>query len=67
LVEFFNLIKFKFLFALSFLDFNDLEKHTTSGVLCLRDDIRIKMEEKLAEAIECRQMAKNILKRITCK
>ncbi|CAF1425916.1 unnamed protein product [Rotaria sordida] len=49
------------------IDFNDIEKHTTSGVLCLRDDIRIKMEEKLAEAIEYRQMAKNILKRITCK
>ncbi|CAF4380580.1 unnamed protein product, partial [Rotaria sordida] len=47
------------------IDFNDIEKHTTSGVLCLRDDIRIKMEEKLAEAIEYRQMAKNILKRIT--
>ncbi|CAF3164654.1 unnamed protein product [Rotaria sp. Silwood2] len=44
------------------IDFNDIEKHTTSGVLCLRDDIRIKMEEKLAEAIEYRQMAKNILK-----
>ncbi|CAF3741537.1 unnamed protein product [Rotaria sordida] len=49
------------------IDFNDIEKHTTSGVLCLRDDIRIKMEDKLAEAIEYRQMAKNILKRITCK
>ncbi|CAF3754583.1 unnamed protein product [Rotaria sordida] len=49
------------------IDFNDIEKHTTSGVLCLRDDIRIKMEEKLAEAIEYRQMAKNILKRITSK
>jgi hypothetical protein len=49
------------------IDFNDLEKHTTSGVLCLRDDIRIKIDEKLAEAIECRRTAKNILKRITCK
>lgn len=53
--------------SLCCLDFDDLEKHTTSGVLCLRDDIRVKMEEKLAEAIECRQIAKNILKRITCK
>ncbi|CAF4768072.1 unnamed protein product, partial [Rotaria sp. Silwood2] len=49
------------------IDFNDIEKHTTSGVLCLRDDIRIKMEEKLAEAKEYRQIARNILKRITCK
>ncbi|CAF4557404.1 unnamed protein product, partial [Rotaria sp. Silwood2] len=49
------------------IDFNDIEKHTTSGVLCLRDDIRMKMEEKLAEAMDYRQMAKNILKRITCK
>ncbi len=44
------------------LDFNDIEKHTTLGVLCWRDDIRIEMEEKLAEAVKCRQMAKNILK-----
>ena len=36
-------------------------------MLCLRDDIRMKMEEKLAEAIECRQIAKNTLKRIACK
>jgi hypothetical protein len=49
------------------IDFNDIEKHTTSGVLCLRDDIRIKMEEKLAEAMECRQIAKTILKRLACK
>jgi hypothetical protein len=51
----------------SLIEFNDIEKHTTSGALCLRDDIRIKMEEKLAEAIECRQTAKNILKRLAFK
>ncbi|CAM4747121.1 unnamed protein product [Rotaria magnacalcarata] len=49
------------------IDFNDIEKHTTPGVLCLRDDIRVKMEEKLAEAIEYRQLAKSILKRIASK
>ncbi|CAF0761691.1 unnamed protein product [Adineta ricciae] len=49
------------------INFSDIEKHTSSGALCLRDDIRIKMEEKLAEATECRQMVKNILKRIMCK
>ncbi|CAF1364311.1 unnamed protein product [Adineta steineri] len=51
----------------SLIEFNDIEKHTSSGVLCLRDDIRVKMEEKLIEANECRQMAKNILKRVAYK
>lgn len=59
-------LEFRCFFSL-FLDFNDIEKHTTSGVLCLRDDIRIKMEEKLSEATECRQSAKNLLKRISSK
>ena len=49
------------------IDFNDIEKHSTSGILCLRDDIRIKMEEKLSEAMECRQLAKSLLKRIDSK
>jgi len=49
------------------IDIDDVEKHSSSGVLCLRDDIRVKMEEKLAEAIECRQQAKDFLKRLTCK
>lgn len=47
------------------IDFNDIEKHTTSGILCLRDDIRIKMEEKLSEAMECRRLARNLLNRIS--
>ena len=49
------------------IDFNDIEKHATSGVLCLRDDIRLKMEEKLAEATECRQLAKDLLARLASK
>ena len=49
------------------IDIDDVEKHSTSGVLCLRDDIRVKMEEKLAEAMESRQQAKDFLRRLTCK
>lgn len=54
-------------FSLHTVDFNDLEKHTSSGALCLRDDIRMKIEEKLAEAAECRQTAQNLIKRMACK
>lgn len=60
-------IENSFAYTSVLVDFDDIEKHTTSGVLCLRDDIRIKIEEKLAEAMEYRQMAKNILKRVACK
>jgi hypothetical protein len=55
------------LLLLSPIDFDDIEKHSASGVLCLRDDIRVKMEEKLAEAMECRQIAKDLLKRLNYK
>ncbi|CAF0968427.1 unnamed protein product [Didymodactylos carnosus] len=48
-------------------DFNELERHTASGALCLRDDIRLKMEQKLSQALECRQIAKQLLKRLTYK
>lgn len=52
---------------MNILDFNDIEKHRTSGALCLRDDIRIKMEERLAETMEYRQLAKNILQRLSSR
>ena len=57
--------KRKFIFF--FKDFNDVEKHSTSGVLCLRDDIRVKMEEKVEEATQCRQQAREMLKQLACK
>ncbi|CAF0929992.1 unnamed protein product, partial [Didymodactylos carnosus] len=48
-------------------DYNELERHMASGVLCLRDDIRLKIDQKLSEALECREIAKRLLKRLTYK
>lgn len=53
--------------TISLLEFDDFEKHCLSGALCLRDDIRVKIEEKLEEAVQCRQEAREVFKRLTCK